>query len=111
MIEVLIDEETLLDMLDSRLNHYWNPDEEVADLFHKMWKLNIDRGAFTGIEFDVKTIVDNDYINWCSVVREDDERFEELLKSYKDNEYDVAEIGHIEAVDDEDEPTMFLIRC
>lgn len=78
---VKIDNEMALNMLMDRL-YFWNVDDVTYHLFEKMYEYYIDGGCFEGTEFDVMQIVDNDYVNWCSVIREGDEAYEDIKKLY-----------------------------
>lgn len=105
-INVKMDKEYILDLFYNRLR-YWT-DEDTAELFCKMYDLKIEQGVFDGCLFDVKNIVDNDYLNNCRVFEAlyDKNRFEFLLKEYDNhnyyldgtNEYGIE--GQIEAVSD-----------
>lgn len=117
MLNIKIDENTAVEMLLERL-HVWTKDPKTCDLYEKMYQSYVDGGCFEGCEFDPMVIVDNDWVNYCRVVEQDakDPEWKELLKIYKKQgigdcscEADFA--NYIEAVDDEDCPHAFLIRC
>lgn len=78
---VKIDNEMALNMLMDRLD-FWNVDDVTYHLFEEMYEYYIDGGCFEGTEFDVMKIVDNDYVNYCSVIREGDEAYEDIKKLY-----------------------------
>lgn len=78
---VKIDEGLALDMLMNRVN-YWTDDEEVYHLYEAMYENYVYDGVFDGGEFDVMAIVDNDYVNWCNVISEGDEAYEDIKKLY-----------------------------
>lgn len=78
---VNIDNGMALDMLLDRLE-YWTDDHTTYRLYESMYENYIDSGVFDGGEFDVMKIVDNDYINWCTVIDEDDEAYEDIKKLY-----------------------------
>lgn len=107
---VRIDNDTAVDMLMDRLS-YWTDDEDVHALYRKMYTNSVENGCFDGREFDIREIVDNDYVNWCSVIDESDEAYEEIKKLYDDDEYDVSCIdcgySYIEA----EHNGYFLMRC
>lgn len=114
MINVKIDNETALDMLMNRLDT-WTREKKDVELYEKMYQSYIDGGVFDGGEFDPMVIVDNDWVNYCSVIEEGNADFKKLLKVYKeqglgDCSCEIDGYSYIEAVDDEDEPTAFLIR-
>ena len=81
---VKIDNGTALDMLLDRLK-FWTDDPEVYRLYEAMYSDYIDAGVFEGGDFDVMEIVDNDYINWCSVVCEGDEAYPGIKELYDEN--------------------------
>lgn len=114
MINVKIDSTTLVDMLMQRVEN-WTGDQDVYNLFEKMYENYAEGGVFDGMDFDVMTIVDNDYVNYCSIISEGEENFPELVEVYKnqglgDCSCGVDSYGFIEAVDNEGEPTIFLVR-
>lgn len=111
---VRIDEETAIEMLVERVK-FWTDDSDVIDLYEKMYNNYIYSGVFEGAEFDVKVIVDNDYINYTRIITRYDEEFTDLLQVYKENgigdcscETEICDF--IESVDSEKKPTMFLVR-
>lgn len=111
---VNISNDTLLDMLMERVEH-WKSDQDVIRLFEQMYQNYVDCEIWHGCDFDVWQIVDNDCVNWCSVVCEGEENFDSIKKVFieqglGDCSCEIKHISYIEAVDDEDEPTMFLIR-
>lgn len=111
-INVKIDSDELYEMLCDRVRFWRNG--EVADLFDKMYERYCDEEYFEGAEFDVREIVDNDVVNWCSVIGKDDPDFDRLLELYHEGEYDVSResldcgASYIEAVSDDED--MILIR-
>ena len=118
MITVQIDEDDLLDMLMDRIG-VWTNDREVFDLYEKMYRDYIDGGCFDGVELDVMSIVDNDYVNWCSVVSEEDcteadwkklvELYEEGTRDISCEEFDESQGDFIEAMNTD--RTMALMRA
>lgn len=111
---VEIDDDMALELLVNRVK-VWEDDEQIINLYEKMYESYIDSGCFNGREFDVMQIVDNDIVNYTRVVFKDEEEFDELLKVYNEQglgdcscECEFADF--IESVDNEDEPTMFLVR-
>lgn len=114
MITVKIEEETAVEMLMERVE-YWTDDTLMQELYRKMYENYVYGGCFDDGDFDVMSIVDNDYINWCKIVCDGDNDWEELLNIYNEQglgdcscETKVADF--IEAVDDSENPQAFLIR-
>lgn len=91
---VNIDNDTALKMLLDRLE-FWTDDHTTYCLYEAMYENYIDGGCFDGGEFDVMSIVDNDYVNWCTVVSEGDEAYEDIKKLY-----DEQGLGDISCEDD-----------
>lgn len=50
---------------------------------------------FESVELNIHEIVDNDYVNWCTVVYEDDEAYEGIKELY-----DRDGLGDISCEDD-----------
>lgn len=117
MITVKMDEQYLIDELVERVK-YWTQDEEEISLFEKMYDDYVWNGVFTDSEVDIMQIVDNDWVNYTAIIRPDDTDFEKLLKVYKEQglgdcsceDFDEYKIKFIEAVNDDEEPSMFLVR-
>lgn len=115
-----ITNEEALNLLMDRLET-WTNDKDVQNLFEKMYKNYIEEGVFDGNTSTVMEIVDNDYINYCEVVYAEDlsqKDLKKLVKLYKNGERDISfesfdSIGYsfIEAVDNEENPTKFLLRA
>ena len=78
-ITVELDEGTAVDMLVNRVR-YWTDDEEVIELFEQYYENMVDNGCFSGSNFDVMSIVDNDYVNNTSVTTR--EEFEDSRNKY-----------------------------
>lgn len=78
---VNIDNSRAVDMLLDRLE-YWTDDVTTYRLYEAMYENYVDNGIFDGGNFDVMAIVDNDYVNWCTVIEEGDEAYEDIKKLY-----------------------------
>ena len=78
---VKIDNGTALDMLLDRLE-FWTDDHTTYRLYEQMYEIYIDSGVFDSVEFDVMQIVDNDYINWCTVLSEGDVGYDGIKELY-----------------------------
>lgn len=116
-ITVRIDKDDALNALVDRVR-YWTQDEKEIELFSKMYEDYIWNGCFDDGDFNIMSIVDNDWVNYTAIIRADDEDFEKVLKVYKEQglgdcsceDFDYYKINFIEAVDDDEDPTMFLVR-
>ena len=75
MLNVKIDEMAALDLLMGRVR-VWTDDQKTLELFQKMYESYIDGGCFDGCEFDPMVIVDNDWVNYCTVIDETDENWD-----------------------------------
>ena len=111
MITIKIDEDTLLDMLMDRVK-VWTDDDVVLKLFENMYDSLVYGGCFDGAEVDIMSIVDNDYINYKSVIYKEEypEDWDRLLDFYKKGERDVScehfdkiSCSYIESVSDDEE--------
>lgn len=100
MVNVRIDEDDVIDMLLDRLN-YWTDDIVTHKLYEGYYERMVYDGCFDGMELNVMSIVDNDYVNWLDVITEED--FENY---HIDDEYD----ERIEARYEDDDATYYLVR-
>ena len=71
MISVKVDEDTLLEMLLDRVEH-WTSDEDVINLYRDYYEELIGSGCFEGCELDILVIVDNDYVNNLETISKED---------------------------------------
>ena len=67
MINVQIDENTLLNLFMDRVE-YWTSDDDVLSLYEDYLKELIDCGCFDGSELDVSMFADNLYINDTTIM-------------------------------------------
>ena len=67
MINVQINETTLLNLFMDRVE-YWTSDDDVLALYEDYLKELIDGGCFNGAELDVSMFVDNLYINDTTIM-------------------------------------------
>ncbi|WP_394980703.1 hypothetical protein [uncultured Helicobacter sp.] len=112
LVNVRLDSDILLDMLVDRLDYWTSLDKEDKKLFKEMYRQSIEGGVFNNdMEFNVMQIVDNDVVNWCSILYKDElskKDFNKLKKLYDNRERDVScesfdygNIAFIEAVGDD----------
>lgn len=108
-VTVSIDEDDLLEMFEDRVE-FWKKDSEDIELFSKMYERQINEGYYDDAVLDIKAIVDNDVVNWCSILYPSDEHFEEILEHYKNNDCDISELkigyDYIEAVTDKEDAIL-----
>lgn len=71
MVTVIIDEDTLLEMLLNRLK-FWTSDEDVINLYRDYYEGLIYSGCFEGCNLDIMSIVDNDYCNNLATISKED---------------------------------------
>lgn len=99
MINVQIDEQTLLNLFIGRVE-YWTTDSGILKLYEKYFQNLIDDGCFEGAEPDVNLIVDNSYVNDTAVTDK-----EGLSKEYNIETDDCERI----LASDEDN-ALYLVR-
>ena len=114
LINIKMEAEEVVDMLVNRLVDYWKPEQDVVELFAKMYENYAENGTFENMEeFDPMDIVDNDYVNYCEIIEEGDEDYEKIKSLYeKDGCCDIScetSYGFIEATNED--LTKFLVRC
>ena len=71
MDTVKINEDTLLEMLLDRLE-FWTSDESVINLYRDYYEGLVYSGCFEGCELDIMSIVDNDYLNYLTIISKED---------------------------------------
>lgn len=81
---IRIDEDTAVEMLVQRVK-FWTDDDTVISLYEKMYENSVYGGAYDGGTFDVKEIVDNDYVNWCKVISEGDDEYDDIKALYDED--------------------------
>lgn len=89
MITIQIDESDALDLLVERVE-FWTEDRDVIDLYNQMYSNYLDCGVFEGGEFNVMSIVDNDYINNCTVIDDSDSNFEKIMEFALTGDHDIS---------------------
>lgn len=115
-----LDNDEALELLISRLKR-WTDDEKTIDLYRKMYEQKLYDGIFTHADFTIAEVVDDDFINWCDTYAKEDLTagdYEKLKKAVAAGERDIScekfddfSYSYVEAVDDEENPTLFLLRC
>ena len=111
MIKVMIDEDTLLKMLMDRLR-VWNPSDIELELYENMFESEIESGIFENVELDIYSLVDNDYINYCTIISEGDKDYDKIKEIYdKEGCCDIScetSYGYLEATNEDCD--VFLVR-
>lgn len=87
MVSIQMDSDDMIEALVERL-HTWTDDEDVREVFEQYYENAVFNGCFDGCEFNVMSIVDNDYVNNMSITSIDEynEAREEYLKDNTDKE-------------------------
>lgn len=104
-----VENEILLKLLIERVK-FWTDDQDVIDLYESMYENYFENDLFSE-KFNMYEIVDNDYVNWCSVISEGDEDFEKVQELVKNYEYDISCqtcYSHVEAHNDD--YSLILVR-
>lgn len=71
MVTVKVDEDVLIEMFNDRVK-FWTEDGDIQELYNQYYESLVYGGCFEGMQLDIMSIVDNDYINWTSVISKDD---------------------------------------
>ncbi len=91
--------------------YFWTNDEEVADLFKKMYERRIKEDYYTEIKellkefFSINGMVDNDFRNFCTVLKKGDSEYDKVKECFDKGIFDVSvdtefNYNRIEAVND-----------
>ena len=118
MATVTIDDDTLVDMLIDRLD-YWTDDKDTKEVYRQYYEHMVSAGCFSGAEFDVMVIVDNDYINNLSIITREEyeeERAEYIKEQMKDDGYEDEEVteeeySQVKEEYENDIPTWENLEC
>lgn len=110
-IIVKIDKDDALDMLIDRLRMMWSDDDDEVELYSEMYENYIDGGVFDNREFNVSEIVDNDWVNYCDIIRADDDYYDECMEAIKRGDNELENGDYIEAYRElDDGKHIFLVR-
>lgn len=88
MIKINVNEDIVLDLLMKRFCEFTKVKEDTEEykLFEKMYQNNINNGVFESMdEFDPMVIVDNDWVNYCKVIDDDEEDYDKVKELYEKN--------------------------
>ena len=89
-----LDDDKAVEMLVDRVQ-YWTDDREVVDLYERYYENAVANGYWEGCEFNVMSIVDNDYVSNTEVVYKDDcseETWAEILERYDNGDVEISDI-------------------
>lgn len=107
-VTVNIHKDDLLDMIMERVC-FWDKGRKYEDLYKKMYESYVCNSVFENIKLDIHTMVDNDVINYTSVLEESDEEFSKVFKLGKIEVYDIS-LGtsyfFIEAISDDNKKIL-----
>ena len=109
-MKIIIPDYDVIDLFVERVK-YWTKDKEIIDLFKLMYENQLSYLYFEDNEIDLYDIVDNDYVNYCKVIFENDEDYKEIKLSYLNGIIDISETtpySYIESASDD--LKMFLVR-
>lgn len=117
---VNIDNYDAIEMLVERVK-YWTDDDDTIELFEQYYTHMVEGGCFDGGNFDVMSIVDNDYVNNLTIVtreefeKDRDEYIEEQLKSdgfnKEDEDFDIDEYNEALEQYEEETTTWEDLEC
>ena len=114
MLTIQIDEGKAVDLLLERLS-YWTDDETTHKLYESMYENYVYGGCFDGCDFDAMVIVDNDYINYCDVISEGEEAYNDIKALFeRDGVTDISceyEHNHGYNFIEAEYNGSFLVRC
>lgn len=99
-VNVKIDSDDLIEMLIGQLE-LWTHDKQTIDLYTQMYVRELEGGVFENAEFNPAVIVDNDYVNYCSIVEEGEEDYSDILEVYEKEGLGAWKSYSIEAISDD----------
>ena len=109
-MKIIIPDYDVIDLFESRVR-FWTSDEKIIDLYRLMYLNQLMYEFEDKDEIDLYDIVDNDYVNYCKVIFENDEYYEEIKLANLNDEVDISETtpySYIESASDD--LKMFLVR-
>lgn len=82
----------IIEILSNRLQNYWDADKITVELFSQYWENMAEDGCFDGgHEFTVSEIVDNDYINNCTIVRKGEDYWDACVTAHANGVSEVCD--------------------
>lgn len=108
-MKIIIPDYDVIEFLVNRVK-FWTKDKEIIELYKRMYLNLLEVGCFEE-EIDLYDLVDNDYVNYCKVIFENDEDYEIIKYTYLNNEFDISEITSYNCIESaSDDLKMFLVR-
>ena len=108
-MKIIIPDYDVIEFLVNRVE-FWTKDKEIIELYKRMYLNLLESGCFEE-EIDLYDLVDNDYVNYCKVIFENDEDYEIIKYTYLNNEFDISEVTSYDCIEAaSDDLKMFLVR-
>ena len=108
-MKLIIPDYDVIEFLVNRVE-FWTKDKEIIELYRRMYLNLLEAGCFEE-EIDLYDLVDNDYVNYCKVIFENDEDYEIIKSAYLKGEFDISEITPYFWIESaSDDLKMFLVR-
>lgn len=82
----------IVGLFTDRLKNNWDADKITVELFEQHWENMVEDGCFDGSrEFTIAEIVDNDYINNCTIIYRGDDYWDACATAYDHGVYEVCD--------------------
>lgn len=108
-MKIIIPDYDVIEFLVDRVK-FWTKDKGIIELYRRMYLNLLEAGCFEE-EIDLYDLVDNDYVNYCKVIFENDEDYEIIKYNYLKGGYDISEITSYSSIESaSDDLKMFLVR-
>lgn len=109
-MKIIIPDYDAIDLFESRVR-FWTKDKKIIELYRRMYLNQLMYEFEDKDEIDLYDIVDNDYVNYCKVIFENDEYYEEIKSANSNDEFDISEITPYSFIESaSDDLKMFLVR-
>ena len=109
-MKIIIPDYDAIDLFESRVK-FWTKDKKIIELYRRMYLNQLMYEFEDKDEIDLYDIVDNDYVNYCKVIFENDEDYEIIKYAYLNNEFDISEVTSYNCIESaSDDLKMFLVR-
>lgn len=109
-MKIIIPDYDAIDLFESRVE-FWTKDKKIIELYRRMYLNQLMYEFEDKDEIDLYDIVDNDYVNYCKVIFENDEEYEIIKSAYLNNDFDISEVTSYNCIESaSDDLKMFLVR-